>query len=364
MRVLMISGDNQVIRGIDGPFALTLRELSATWDEIDVLCPGVIGERVFNDKVKLKGIRKFFMLLDLFPFMMKKKYDLIVSHDYGLMLNGVNAFVMSKVLNIPHISEIHHIEGFPEAVSWKENFYAVLGKVYVMTIGRSCRGIRIDNLGDIFPLLQKLGIKKHNVIYLPPIYLELDKYRPLIQPKKVDVLFIGRLAANKGIFTILIAIKKLREQGMDVKTKIKGRGPLQKKIQQYIVQNSLQDLVEMDDRILNEEKLIELYNETKVLVCASTVEGGPRVTLEAMACCVPVITTPCGIMPEVIQNGVNGFIFDGSVEQLSSMIKKVLMEPELLKSFSERSRESVKPYDFNKTLKNYALRYKSIVEAQ
>jgi len=361
MKVLMISGDNQVVKNIDGPFSLTLNGLSEEWDQIDVLCPGVIGERQFNKKVRLFGVRKFFLPLDLFPFLMKNRYDLIVSHDYGLMLNGLNAFLASKVFNIPHISEIHHIEGFPQAVNLKESIYSFLGKMYVSTIGKFCRAIRIDNQGDILRLLTEKGISPNKIAYLPPIYLELDKYRPLDIAKSVDVLFVGRLVTNKGIFTILNAVLKLKSEGIKLKFKIKGRGPLELEIKRFINENKLQDSIKIDTKILNESKLIELYNESKILVCASTVEGGPRVTLEAMACNIPVISTPCGIMPEVIQEGLNGYLFDGTVEQLCLILKEILSNPSLLQKLSTNSRNSIEKYDYKITLKNYGLKYKNLI---
>jgi glycosyltransferase involved in cell wall biosynthesis len=363
MRVLMISGDNQVVKGNDGPFSMTLNGLSQHWDEIDVLCPGCLGKnRSFNSKVNLYGTRKFLLIFDLIKQLRTKKYDLIVSHDYGLMINGLCAFIAGKILNIPHISEIHHIEGFPKAVSVKEFIYSIIGKLYVLFIVRTCKAIRIDNKHDIYRLIKSLFIPEEKILYLNPIYLDLNKYRPLKIEKKDDLLFVGRLAKNKGIFSILEAVNDLKNQGAPLSLRIKGNGPLKNKIQDYISHNQLGDLVQLDSRILDEEKLVELYNQAKILICASTVEGGPRVTLEAMACEVPVISTPCGIMPTVIQHETNGFLFDGSVKQLVSLLHLTKNNPELLSKISKEGRKSVLQFDYHLTLENYALSYKNVIK--
>lgn len=363
MNVLMISGDVQTIKNISGPFSLTLRELSKEWSEIDVLCPGLPGlQRNFSRNVHLFGVRKFLLALDLYKFLKRKKYDLIVTHDYGLMLNGLSAFIVLRFFNIPQVSEIHHIEGFPQATTWKERLYAIWGRIYVRVIARTFKGIRVDNQGDIFSLLKRSGIPNSKILYLPPIYLELEKYQPRNCEKKMDILFVGRLADNKGLFTILKAVKLLRDSGILLKTVLKGRGPLESRIQEFIDSNQMQNFITIDKRILDEDQLIELYNESKILVCASTVEGGPRVTLEAMACGTPVVTTACGLMPEVIEDGQNGYLFDGSPEDLALKLKSLFTNQDLLQKTVLNSRASVKKYDFAITLKNYALAYKSLLQ--
>jgi glycosyltransferase involved in cell wall biosynthesis len=361
MKVLMISGDVGVIKGQDGPFALTLTELGKHWGEIDVVCPGVQGKRQFKDNVCLQGARKFFLFFDLLRILRTKKYDLIVSHDYGLMLNGISAFFLGKAFGIPQISEIHHLEGFPNATNSRERFYAWWGKIYIAILVRRMRAVRVDNWGAIVPLLKSLGVAEKNLIYLPPIYLDLEIYRPIQLDKKFDILFVGRLAQNKGIFTILEAVKSLKEAGLILRTNIKGRGPLKESVKEFIERNSMADYVTLDERILNEEDLAVLYNQSKVLVCASTVEGGPRVTLEAMACGVPVISTPCGIMPEVIKNGENGYLFDGSRNDLGEKLRLLFTNQSSFCQNGLQFRKSVLKYDYQITLKNYATAYDKIV---
>jgi glycosyltransferase involved in cell wall biosynthesis len=362
MNVLMISGDNLAVKGIDGPFSLTLQGLSKEWKLIVVICPGARGfERVFNHNVHLIGTSKLFLLVKIVFLLRKNKYDLIVSHDYGLILNGLCAFFCSIFFKIPYISEIHHIEGYPISVSFKEKIYALWGKIYARTFLKASRAVRIDNLGDIYSLLKKSGITQEKILYLPPIYLDLEKYKPLHLERNIDVLFVGRFVHNKGIFSIIEALGILANRGLYLKTIFKGRGPLKKEIENYIKKCNLDDLVSINTNILDEKNLIHLYNSSKCLVCASTVEGGPRVTFEAMACGTPVLTTRCGIMPEVIIDGFNGYLFDGTPEDLADKLD-LFFKNSNMDSLKEKARKSVLPYDFNKTLKNYAIKYRELVQ--
>lgn len=362
LNVLMISGDNQTIRNINGPFSQTLSHLGTEWSTIDVLCPGLKGlERQFNPQVKLYGVRKFLLFWDLIKFIKRKKYDLIITHDYGLMLNGLSAIFVLFFYKIPHISEIHHLEGYPTAVTWKESFYACWGKIYLSFFAKRFTAIRVVNRTSVFNLLKNLGVNENKILCIPSIYLDLEKYSPQRLTKEYDVLFVGRLVENKGIFTLLNSINDLKNKGLMLRTRIKGQGYLDEKIQRFIIEHHLGDLVSVDKKNLREDELILLYNQAKVLVCASTVEGGPRVTLEAMACGIPVITTACGLMPEVITHQQNGLLFDGTATDLSSKLEIIFGNDYYSKVIEQNARLAVVNYDYRKTLKSYATTYKNLI---
>lgn len=55
--------------------------------------------------------------------------------------------------------------------------------------------------------------------------------------------------------------------------------------------------------------LAQIYSATDAYLCTSRIEGGPLPILEAMACGVPVVTTPVGHVPELIDDGDNGVLF-------------------------------------------------------
>lgn len=362
MNVLMISGDIHLIKNQEGPFALTLTQLGLEWESIDVLCPNAHGqERQLTPNIRLYGVRKFLLIFDLMKFLKRKKYDLVVTHDYGLMIHGLSAFIALLFYKIPHISELHHLEGYPKATNLKEWFYAWWGKTYYRFLGKHFKAIRIVNKGLILNLLKKYHIPEEQILYLPSVNINLEKYTEQKAVKNCDVLFVGRLVPNKGLFVILESIKKLRDKGLSLRTKIKGEGLLEAQIKSYIETHKLQDLITIDKRNLSETELINLYHQAKVLVCASTVEGGPRVTLEAMACGIPVISTPCGIMPEVIKQDLSGLLFDGTVNELSSKLEKLFTNEQFFNKIQENSRSSVLQYDYKTTLKNYAVAYKKLV---
>jgi hypothetical protein len=79
-------------------------------------------------------------------------------------------------------------------------------------------------------------------------------------------------------------------------------------------QNDLLSQVQIRDSI---------YHRASLYICASEVEGTPNPALEALACGLPVITTKVGNMPEIIQDGYNGFLVERSVEAIAEAIEKL-----------------------------------------
>lgn len=64
-----------------------------------------------------------------------------------------------------------------------------------------------------------------------------------------------------------------------------------------------------------------VYHKASVYICASEYEGTPNPALEALACGLPVISTPVGNMPEVLNEGFNGFIIERNVNALASALR-------------------------------------------
>lgn len=66
-----------------------------------------------------------------------------------------------------------------------------------------------------------------------------------------------------------------------------------------------------EDRFITDDNAMRaFYQSLDVYVCASRVEGAGRPVLEAAACGIPVVSTDVGIVPELLENGHNGFVVD------------------------------------------------------
>lgn len=73
---------------------------------------------------------------------------------------------------------------------------------------------------------------------------------------------------------------------------------------------------ERPEKCYTTEQMVDWYNTGTVLLCASSSEGTPNPALEAAACGCTLVTTPVGNMPELVEDGVNGFFCERNAESV------------------------------------------------
>lgn len=369
--LMMLSGDGSIGIEQDGAFYRMLSRFSNYWQRIDILTPRADGaaERVIHDNVHVHPARQHRVLQPLFikrtgsRLLAERTYHLIVSHDFGFYYNGIGARWLSRGQNVPVVSEIHHIEGYPISVNMRERAWRFAARRYTPWANQYVAAFRTVNAREVPDFLRQCGVPDDKILVLPSLNVETDQFQPMdgVTPK-YDVLFVGRLAANKGIERIIRAVAVAAEEYPHIQLGIRGDGPLRDEIEQLIHELNIQQNVQFIPRLNQLDNLVTLYNQAKMLVCASTVEGGPRVTVEAMACGVPVISTPVGIMPEIIDNGVNGYIVGHSAVEIASRITALLSDETARQRIGTAGRESARQYDAATLIENYARAYHRLIE--
>jgi len=370
LNLLMFSGDSSVARGARGPFYQMLRHFSAYWTRIDILCrgggdaaPTVVHGNVYVHPSPWPALfQPLYLLRRGAALCAEQPYALIASHDYGLFLNGIGAALLSRRTALPWVSEIHHVEGYPRAVTGRERLYRALALRYIPWMARRAAAIRTVNAIEVPGLLRQLGVPEHKILVLPSLYLDFDVFHPYPdEPIRYDLLFVGRLVANKGLFTMLDALALLRKDYPAIRLGIRGDGPLRAALERRSTALRLEAHIDWIPRFEEPGDLARLYAAARMLVCASTVEGGPRVTAEAMACGVPVISTPVGIMPELIQDGVNGLLFHWDAAELAAQAGRLLANEALRMRLAEAGRASVQGFRAEEVIARYAQGYHNLI---
>jgi glycosyltransferase involved in cell wall biosynthesis len=370
MNVLMLSGDASVAQGRSGAFSDMLRYFARHWSRIDILTPTAPNAqaRTLYDNVFIhpapyhRALQPLFIRQRGAALLAERSYDLVVSHDFGFFYNGIGAYWLLRGRNIPLVSEIHHIEGYPLAVNLRERLWRAAARVYLPWAAQRVAAFRVVNAREVPAFMQTLGIPAHKIRVLSSLYLDLATFRPLPDvPKAYDVLFVARLASNKGIDLLLAAFRQVVAQFPQAKLGLRGEGGAQAQVERFIAQHGLQANIVFVPRVNDTAAMARLYNSAKMLVCASTVEGNPRVTIEAMACGVPVLSTAVGIMPEVIQNGANGFLFPRDPAALAAQIMALLRDPARAQQIGSVGQAAVQRFEAERVIAEYANGYKALL---
>lgn len=150
-----------------------------------------------------------------------------------------------------------------------------------------------------------------------------DEARPITSDCKTLVC-LGRLTAQKGQLMLLEAIRRLVEEGVDLKLVLAGDGEMRPQIEQMIAEYELGDHVEITGWIDSEE-VSRILLESRAMVLPSFAEGLPVVIMEALALQRPVLSTYIAGIPELVVPGENGWLVPaGSVDALCSAIREVM----------------------------------------
>ena len=123
--------------------------------------------------------------------------------------------------------------------------------------------------------------------------------------RPLRVLYLGRLAAEKGVYELLRSQTFARALGTNARITFAGVGPEEATLRRLTTTLGLDDRVCFAGPVHGERKL-QLYASADVLVLATYHEGLPYALLEGMAAGAVVVTTRVGGIPDVVIDGVHG----------------------------------------------------------
>jgi glycosyltransferase involved in cell wall biosynthesis len=171
---------------------------------------------------------------------------------------------------------------------------------------------------------------------------DLDLQRPAELRSRKVLLSVARLDASesyKGIEQVLDALPLIVESFPDVIYCVIGDGTDRMRLEQFAEQKKISRYVNFLGRV-SEDTLMSYYNWCDVFLLPSQGEGFGLVYLEAMACGKPVIAGNHGGAPEVVDNGVTGYLVDhDDVRSLTKVISELLANDSLRESMGKAGRE-------------------------
>lgn len=186
------------------------------------------------------------------------------------------------------------------------------------------------------------SLKKHNQAGIPekkleyiPNFLNTENFEPLYKAGDY-ILYAGRLSKEKGIMTLLKAMKNL-----DIKLKIVGDGPLRQDCEKFVRENNIINVEFLGYKTGDELK--NLYRNSAFLVMPSEwYENAPMTILEAFAYGKPVIGSKIGGIPEMVIDGETGVLFEEkNWVSLQEKIRELIHSPTLIERMGRNGRNKV-----------------------
>ena len=364
MNLLMVSGDRSTVAGKQGAFWYTLQELSRHWDRIDVICPRVPEAVVstLHDNVTFypspRGLwcQPKWICRKGLELWRQHHYSCMTVHAYAPFYNGIGARCLHKKTGIPYALEVHHIVGHPQPASRSETIGLWMTQHLFAGITRRAAAVRVVN-STVGGQLQKWGVPEEKIQLVPSFYLDRELLTSIPEvPKDFDIAFCGRLVANKGIQELLEAVALLE----GVKAVVIGDGPERQTMESAANELGIADRVVFTGWLPDQKAVLHAIKSAKVFVMNSKSEGGPRVLLEAMALGMPVVSTPVGIAPDVIDIGNNGLITTGTPQNLGARIQSLLRDSDLRERMGHQATRVLDQYEKSQAVAAYANFLKSL----
>jgi len=253
--------------------------------------------------------------------------DVVHVHDW---FGTVGALSFARRHHLPLVMTVHSTEydrslGHPWDHILSREEVGIQGATRVIAVSRHLRQQLIDRY--------RADAEKVRVIYnavRPSERLER------IDPEKRIVLYVGRLAAMKGVDTFLRAAARVVPSFPDVLFVIAGEGPEYPRLVQIAAKLSIGDRVMFLGKVSEEEREVLLAGSS-VFVLPSVVEPFGIAALEAMAAGVPTIVSKTSGVAEM-SRGTTFRVDFWDVEEFASRISELLEYPTLRQTMGDQGR--------------------------
>jgi glycosyltransferase involved in cell wall biosynthesis len=181
-------------------------------------------------------------------------------------------------------------------------------------------------------------------IRLLPLGAQLDRFVPIerkFSEPKLKILFVGGVGQRKGIKYLLDAVKRLGTELVQLTI----AGPAAADLEALHAYEGYYNYLGRVDQT----DLVAVMHDQHVMVLPSVLEGFGLVIPEAMATGLPVISSTHSAAPEIIRDGVDGYVLEpDDVDGLSHRLKTMAENRELCRSMSKSAMARAREYSWER----------------
>jgi glycosyltransferase involved in cell wall biosynthesis len=220
--------------------------------------------------------------------------------------------------------------------------------------------------------IETFGIPERRVVTIPrgvdPLRIRPERERAAVREElgiaasAPVAIAVGALSPEKDPLAHLDVCAKLASALPDVAYLFAGDGPMRAEVRSAVASQGLQDRV----RVLGSRTDVgDLLGASDVLVLASRTEGMPGCVIEAGMAGVPVVSFGLAGVPEVVEDGVTGFVVPaGDHVALAERTLLVLEDGELRRRMGEAAMDRCRPvFDIEAIARRYVDVYTKVVAA-
>ena len=213
------------------------------------------------------------------------------------------------------------------------------------------------------------GLKERALRFLPSVSIdvipngvELDRFFPAGTAEKSKVLrllTVGRLSVTKRIELLIDTVEILHRTACKLHLTVVGGGKMERQLRKIVTERELNDVIKIIGRV-NSEKMPEVYRQNDIFISASMQEGMSNAMLEAMSSGLPIVTTRCEGLAELIDG--NGIIVKhDNIEDIAKAVKRLTDDPELYKQMSTAARKQAEKFDWANVASSYIEQYRKMI---
>jgi len=293
-----------------------------------------------------------------------KKFQIDLLHVHYAIPHAYAAYMGKKMLEdegikIPMITTLH---GTDITLVGSHPFYkkavqfSINHSEYVTAVSQSLKE-DTERLFDITSNIQVIpNFIDRDKINFKNVPCEKGQIAP---DDQLIITHISNFRPLKRIMDILKTFKKVSEK-LNVKLLMVGDGPEKERAMRYCRAQSMEDSVLFLGR---SNQIDEILCFSDLFLLPSEQESFGLAALEAMVHGVPVVCSNVGGLPEVIEEGVSGYLCPlGDVDAMANRAIHILEDPERHKRFKRQAYESSKKFDIDKVITHYESLYQKAKE--
>ncbi len=171
-----------------------------------------------------------------------------------------------------------------------------------------------------------------------PNFVDVDAFQPRYDWDARQIAYFGRLSPEKGLNTLLEAIK-----GLDLRLRVIGTGPMKEELERRAGAEGI-DNVRFDGFLAGDELRRAVGACMFTVLASECYENNPRSVIESFALGKPVIGSRIGGIPELVAEG-RGFCFRaGDARQLRERIQELAGDPDAMRAMGRNARQYVETH--------------------